>query len=437
MATKTIAIKCKGAAELSITQLTPLQGAFKVLTEDNARRLRKELTEDGFIEPISVWEDSTTAKIYILNGHQRYIVLMDLRANGYVIPQIPVNFIEATDLNDAKRKILALASQYGSVSTTGLSGLLSELGLTSEVAQEFLNFPEVDLAAMMSGLSVPIIIGQEFETNPIIAERDVFTLEREPKAERPEEDDEDELPDVREPRVKANQIWQLGDHRLMCANATSKAAVDRLLDGAVPDMIYTDPPYGIDEETDRSFAAPSRKAKGNSFAKIIGDKSIDTAVNAWAICDSLAKTIVYWGGNYYAHKLPPSACWAVWDKRVEENQRDLNSDCELAYVKHPQKKSVRIFRHLWKGMIKGSENGQRRVHPTQKPVALAEWAFGEFGPECKTILDLFGGSGSTLIACEKTNRKCFAMELDAHYCSVIIDRWEAFTGKKATLLEND
>lgn len=247
--------------------------------------------------------------------------------------------------------------------------------------------------------------------------------------------DEDEVPSTpKETYVKLGDIWKLGNHRLMCGDSTSIDAVEKLLNGEKVDMVYTDPPYGINEETDRAFASRTRKCKGNTFNKIIGDDSIDTALSVFSIVDSLSDTICYWGGNYYAHKLPPSSCWVVWDKRVEENQRDMNSDCELAYVKHPKKQSVRIFRHLWKGMIKGSENGQARIHPTQKPITLAEWCFEELNKESKTILDLFGGSGSTLIACEKTNRKCFMMELDPHYCQVIIERWEKYTGKKAVNL---
>ena len=124
----------------------------------------------------------------------------------------------------------------------------------------------------------------------------------------------------------------------------------------------------------------------------------------------------------------------MWDKREEEKQRDSNSDCELAWVKS-NFQSVRIFRHLWKGMIKASEQGQSRVHPTQKPVALAEWCFQEYAEKSKSVLDLFGGSGSTLIACHKTNRVCYMMEISPHYCDVIIRRWQKFSGKKAILEE--
>ena len=247
--------------------------------------------------------------------------------------------------------------------------------------------------------------------------------------------DEDEVPEVpEEPKTKLGDIYKLGNHRLMCGDSTSIDAVEKLMDGNKADMVFTDPPYGINEETDRDFSSRTRKAKGNSFDKIIGDDSIDTAVAAYSISDLLAPIVCYWGGNYYAHKMNPSSCWIVWDKRVEEKQRDMNSDCELAYVKHPNKESVRIFRHLWKGMIKGSEHGQGRVHPTQKPIALAEWCFDELDKDSKIIVDLFCGSGSTLIACEKSKRLCFGMELSPKYCDVIVARWEKFTGKKAELI---
>ena len=132
-----------------------------------------------------------------------------------------------------------------------------------------------------------------------------------------------------------------------------------------------------------------RAAKIKNYDKIINDDSIKAAMDAINLCISMnIKIQIYWGGNYY--DLTPSPSWIVWDKRTEEKYQDINSDCELAYVIHPSKKSVRIFRHLWKGMIKDSEHGQASVHPTQKPVALAEWCFEKYGgAELETVLDLF------------------------------------------------
>ena len=242
--------------------------------------------------------------------------------------------------------------------------------------------------------------------------------------------DEDEVPEFVEPKTKLGDIYSLGRHRLMCGDSTSIDAVEKLMNGEKADMVFTDPPYGINEKGDRSHRGGL--TKGNNL-KEFKDDSVQYAIDAFNICQGLKIPKQIWfGANYYCHSLPQSNNWLIWDKREEEKQTDNNSDAELAWVQDGHN-SVRIFRHLWKGLIKKSEHGQKRVHPTQKPIALAEWCFGKYG-EPKLVLDLFGGSGTTLIACEKTNRKCFMMELDPHYCDVIIARWEKYTGKKAELI---
>ena len=243
--------------------------------------------------------------------------------------------------------------------------------------------------------------------------------------------DEDEVPEApEEPITKLGDIWKLGNHRLMCGDSTKEDDVKKLINNNKIDLIYTDPPYGINEKGDRSNRGGL--TEGNNL-KDFKDDTIQYAVDSYVLCEDIIKAPrqVWWGGNYYCHYLPLSNNWFVWDKRVEEKQKDTQSDCELAWVKSKWS-SVRIFRHLWKGMMKGSEHGQKRIHPTQKPVALAEWSFDYFR-EFDSVLDLFGGSGSTLIASEKKNKICYMMEFEPHYVDVIIKRWENFTGKKAEL----
>ena len=245
--------------------------------------------------------------------------------------------------------------------------------------------------------------------------------------------DEDDVPELAEiPISKPGDIWLLDNHRVMCGDSTSADDVAKLCDGKSVDMVYTDPPYGIDEKGDRSNRGGIGKgglAKACEY-KDFKDDSIDYAVKAYEIVNQLGvKRQVWWGANYYCHYLPQSNNWFVWDKRVEDKQKNTESDCEMAWVKSKWS-SIRIFRHLWKGMMKDSERGQARVHPTQKPVALAEWSFDYFR-DVESVLDLFGGSGSTLIACQKTNRQCFMMEFDDHYCDVIVKRWQEYTGKQA------
>jgi site-specific DNA-methyltransferase (adenine-specific) len=243
--------------------------------------------------------------------------------------------------------------------------------------------------------------------------------------------DEDEVPEApEEPITKLGDIWKLGNHRLMCGDSTKEDDVKELINNNKIDLIYTDPPYGINEKGDRSNRGGL--TEGNNL-KDFKDDTIQYAVDSYVLCEDIIKAPrqVWWGANYYCHYLPLSNNWFVWDKRVEEKQKDTQSDCELAWVKSKWS-SIRIFRHLWKGMMKDSEKGQRRVHPTQKPVALAEWSFDYF-KDFNNVLDLFGGSGSTMIACEKKNKNCYMMEFEPHYVDVIVKRWEQFTGKKAEL----
>ena len=168
--------------------------------------------------------------------------------------------------------------------------------------------------------------------------------------------------------------------------------------------------------------------QSSNFSPVAGDDSIDVAVEAIHVISTLgAKVEIIWGGNYYASHLANSSCWVVWDKQNSGNF----ADCELAWTN--QTTAVRKFEHMWNGMVKASEHGEKRVHPTQKPVALAEWCIDSYGEQCETVLDLFGGSGFTLIACENKNKTAFIMELSEAYCDVIVTRWENYTGRKAHL----
>ena len=227
--------------------------------------------------------------------------------------------------------------------------------------------------------------------------------------------DEDAVPETpEEPKTKLGDIYKLGNHRLMCGDSTSIDAVDKLIDGKSVDMVYTDPPYGISivkgqkiggdkpfgSKDNRGTVGASNVVKANIYAPIVGDDNIDVAIEAINTINTLgAKVEIIWGGNYYANALENSSCWIVWDK---ENTGNF-ADAELAWTN--QKTAVRIFKHKWNGMIKASEHGQKRVHPTQKPVKLAEWCLEKYGDECETVIDLFCGSGSTLIACETKKRQ--------------------------------
>jgi len=242
--------------------------------------------------------------------------------------------------------------------------------------------------------------------------------------------DEDDVPEVtEEPVSKAGDIWLLGEHRVMCGDSTDGGDVAVLMNGEKADMVFTDPPYGISIVSDGGKVGGDSLAKTGDYATVAGDDSIDVAVEAIKIIKTLGADVeIIWGGNYYANYLDNSSCWIVWDKRGEMAGNNF-ADCELAWTN--QKTAVRKFTHLWSGMIKASEHGSKRVHPTQKPIALAEWCFDNYGKECNTVLDLFGGSGFALMACETRSKNGMIMELSPNYVDVIIKRWQDYTGKQA------
>lgn len=245
---------------------------------------------------------------------------------------------------------------------------------------------------------------------------------------------EDEAPEVKdgEPKAKRGDIYQLGRHRLMCGDSTSVDDINKLLNGNKIDLVYTDAPYGISIVNDKTHkVGDSNLAKNKEYLQVKGDDTTDTAKNFYNSCISLGiNNFILWGGNYFTDFLPFSPSWIIWDKRVDMNSNDF-ADGEMAWCSF--KTPVRIYHQLWNGMIREGER-EDRVHPTQKPIRMQTEILNDFTNENDNILDGFGGSGSTLIACEQTNRNCYMMEYEPHYIDVIIQRWENFTGQKAKLL---
>ncbi len=244
-----------------------------------------------------------------------------------------------------------------------------------------------------------------------------------------DEDKEDSIPEPAKVAklIEIGDIIQLWPHRIMCGDSTNPQNIDTLIDWNKIDMVFTDPPYWIGEKWDRSKRMWKKSLMEWQFYNDFNDDTIQYAIDAYNLCETLWIEIQVWRwANYYCHSLPQSNNWLVRDKRVEDKQKDLNSDCELAWIKWPNN-SVRIFRHLRKWLIKASEHWQKRVHPTQKPVELWVWCFNSYNSEGLSTLDLFLGSWSTLIACEKTNRVCYGMELDCVYIEVIIKRYREYT----------
>ncbi len=237
--------------------------------------------------------------------------------------------------------------------------------------------------------------------------------------------DADDVPDTpKEAKTKRGELWTLGKHRLLCGDATDKADVERLMAGEKADMVFTDPPYGIsfnDRLNSKKQLAHTGKVS-KKFGVIDGD---DKIFNPEPLLDffSYCEKVFLWGANEYS---VPRGAWVVWDKKLEQQADVPYGDFELCWSKSVGWKMVRI---PWGGFKNKETNEGVRFHPTQKPVALAEWFFERWGKDAKVIWDGYLGSGSTLIACEKTGRKCYGMEIEPLYIDVILSRWATYTGK--------
>ncbi len=261
---------------------------------------------------------------------------------------------------------------------------------------------------------------------------------------------EDEIPTIpEEPISKYGDIYQLGNHRLMCGDSTNMDDIKKLINGNKIDMIFTDPPYGMNLKTDFSgmknkleFAKQKGFIGGKKYEQGLVDefqpKMIDILIKL-----NVKETFIF-GADYFAELLPNKndGSWIVWDKRSNGNndiEKDYSSDkmygsCfELCWSRNKHKRD--IARVKWASVF-GTEQefDHKRHHPTQKPIKLCEWFISKYSKKYDNILDLYGGSGSTLIACELLNRKCYMMELDPHYIDVIIKRYEKLTREKVVLL---
>jgi len=241
--------------------------------------------------------------------------------------------------------------------------------------------------------------------------------------------DPDAVPDAPAvPVTVLGDVWLLGRHRLMCGDSTSIDAVERLMDGQKADMVFTDPPYGIAYSSDKFDGNKAGVTnKRNKSEMIIGDEN---AFDPSFLVQMFkgAKEMFIWGFQYYPEKLGRGGL-IVWNKKRESQSANPHGDFELCWSRRERNKMCWLE---WGG-FKNKEKGEDRLHTTQKPVALALWFFENWGSGLTCVIDLFGGSGSTLIACEKTARDCRMMELDPKYCDVIIQRWQNFTGQTATL----
>ena len=389
---------------VDINSIKPYKNNAKEHPEEQIEQIKKSIEQFGMDDPIGIWKDE------IVEGHGRLIACKEL---GYT--EVPI--IRLDHLTDEERKAYTLAH--------------NKLTMNSDFDIDILN------DELMNSFDTIDMSDFGFDLN--------FDVDEETEIV------EDEVPEVpEEPKAKLGDIYQLGNHRLMCGDSTKEEDVAKLMNGVKADMVFTDPPYGMNLDTDYSKLPENKEFEkqkgikgGKTYKPVIGDNEdfkddlVLTIFNNFDYC----KEIFVWGGDYYPELLKDykKGNYIVWDKKsnegMENNNFDktLSSNFELCWSKQKHKKD--IVRVLWVSAF-GTEQefDHKRHHPTQKPTKLSRWFIDKYSKENDLIVDIYGGSGSTLIACEQLNRKCYMMELDPQYVDVIIQRWENFTGKKAQLI---
>jgi DNA modification methylase len=363
---------------IDIESLIPYARNSRTHDDSQVAQIAASIKEFGFTNPVLIDADSG-----IIAGHGR---IMAARKLGLV--DIPC--IRLGHLTEAQKRAYVIAD--------------NKLALNSGWDNEMLLVEFAELEDLGFDLDLTGFVQEEIDgLKPEVVQEGLT--------------DEDAVPEVPvEPVTNVGDVYILGRHRLMCGDSTILNDVDKLMLGVYPDLIHTDPPYGM------NAVSKSSVLKKNYKIDILGDDTPDVAKDAFNLIFGLYPNAkhIWWGANYYSSVLPDSECWLVWDKN---NGQSDQTDCELAWAN---------FRSVVRQFTQASEK-TNRVHPTQKPVSLMEWIIKRFKLSANTIADFFGGSGSTLIAAEKNGIQAFIMEFDPRFCDVIVKRWEEYTGKKAVL----
>jgi DNA modification methylase len=398
------------------------------ITDEKLKMMEKSLKKFG---ELNCFVFNRRSK-QLLSGHQRQKVMLEgnivierrldepsecfTTAEGYVEYNGERFKYREVDMDDPTEKAANIAANRhgGEFDLSALNDWLNELDAMN-VDMDLVGFTEEDLENLMASVT-----------------------------HVPPSGDPDHVPSLpKEPKTKLGDIYQLGNHRLMCGDSTNIDAVEKLMGGKKADMVFTDPPYGMFLDADYSSMSSKFKGSkgGNKYEDVKGDHAdftpdlINTVFASFPYC----KEVFLWGADYYSELLPNknAGSWIVWDKRGDESaDKMFGSTFELCWSLARHKRE--IARIKWAGIFgMEKEHDKSRVHPTQKPVLLIEWFFEKWGNEGDVVADLYGGSGSTLLASEKSKRKAYLMELDPKYCDVIVARWTEYTKREAFRLEED
>ena len=398
--------------EIDIDCLVPYENNAKEHTRAQIDAVEASIKEFGFRNPVIVWRNAD-GMLEVVAGHARITAAKNLG-----MKKVPC--VSCDDLSDAQRRAYTLVDNQTTMMTGWDSDMLAY---------------ELD------------VLSDEFDMTSL-----GFTDEMVGMADEVEAED-DEMPEVVECRAKRGEIWQLGAHRIMCGDSTCREDVEKLVGGGFCDLLLTDPPYNV------ALGQHMRPSELKQLHRRTDGLVIEN--DSWEDEDAFVQFLKSAFDNAMA-ALNPGAAFYIWHA---DNQRmNFLKACEqsgmtirecLVWAKNTFALGRQDYQWRHEPCLYGWKDGaahnwysdrkQSTVlefdkptanaeHPTMKPVGLMAYLIQNSTKRGDTVLDVFGGSGSTLIACEETGRKCLSMELDPHYCDVIIARWEELTGEKAVLV---
>lgn len=392
--------------QVSVEKLIPFARNSRTHSDKQVAEIAASIKEFGWTNPILVDGDKG-----IIAGHGRL-----LAARKLGMDTVPV--IELAHLTETQKRAYVIAD--------------NKLALNADWDDQLLTIELNDLLA--DGFALELLGFDKDELAKLLEPEQIEGLT-----------DEDAVPDVPdEPVTKLGDVWILGNHRLMCGDSTNIDAVEKLMDGNKADLLHTDPPYNVDY-SNASRPNPSKKDLGKIKNDTMDGKQFydfllsslttaychlkeDSSAYIWHASSeqvNFTKAFVDSGFNYTQQ--------IIWKKPMllgRGRYQWAHEPCLFGVKGSPYFTDDRKKTTVWDF---GGYDKSKNVHPTQKPIFIPEEAINNSSKQGSNVLDLFGGSGSTLIACEKTQRKAFVMELDPKYCDVIVKRWQDFTGKVATL----
>ena len=233
------------------------------------------------------------------------------------------------------------------------------------------------------------------------------------------EEDDYEIPNEINTDIVLGDLFEIGEHRLLCGDSTDSDSVAKLMNGQKADMVFTDPPYGMNLNTNYADIHKNHIGEAKNQSKIIGDDEDFNFLDFYSLFEYV-KEQFWWGADYYKNQIPKEGCFLVWDKTLGEHKDRIGNEFEICWSKQTHKKV--IDRIKWVGFIGLQKDDGKRQHPSQKPIELCVRYINDYSKENNIIIDLFLGSGSTMVASQQLKRICYGMELDPKYCQVIIDR---------------